>query len=108
MAADNTKTNLFGRDDAGSEMFTKAIGALDNLETDQETIEAKHFKKLYPSILKAIEQGHSIAKILKTLGDAGFKIHPAKFKKLMAKLDDAKASSATVATENATEVPCER
>ena len=95
MSTDHADGNLFGRDAVDSEMFTKAIHALDGLETDQEAVELEHFKKLHPSILRAVEQGHPVSKILKTLAVAGFKIHPAKYKKLMAKLEGAEASNTT-------------
>lgn len=95
MSTDYNKVNLFGKEAVDSDMFAKAIDALDYLATDQEAVELEHFKKLHPSILRAIDQGHPVSKILKTLAVAGFKIHPAKFKKLMAKLEDAGASTAT-------------
>jgi uncharacterized protein YnzC (UPF0291/DUF896 family) len=94
MSTDRSKTSSFGKNAVDSEMFTKAIDALDGLEADQEAVELEHFRKLYPSILRAMAQGHSVTNILKTLDRAGFNIHPAKFKKLKKKLETAEAGDA--------------
>lgn len=59
-------------------------GRIDALEPNKRQIKATAFSSAYPAIRRAIDRGVTQRAILKLLSDAGIKVHPARYKTMIA------------------------
>lgn len=71
--------------------------ALRSLTPNEQHRKNQLFSLLYPVIVEMLEQNVTQKAILKTLEEKGLKLHPARFKELMAA--EAKASSGEAGAE---------
>lgn len=57
---------------------------IDALEPNKQQLKASAFSSAYPAIRRAIDRGVTQRAVLKLLADAGIKLHPARYKTMMA------------------------
>jgi hypothetical protein len=60
------------------------LARIDALEPNRRQMKASAFTAAYPAIRRAINRGVTQKAILKLLAEAGIKLHPARYKAMMA------------------------
>lgn len=70
------------------------LAKIDALEPNRKQIKASAFTAAYPAIRRAIDRGVTQKAILKLLAEAGIKLHPARYKAMLAEEESRYNSSA--------------
>ena len=81
--------------------------ALRSLKPNRQHHNSQLFATLYPVIVEMLDQKVTQKAILKTLADHGLKLHPARFKELMANARSGSTCEAAVVTDDATSTTTE-
>ena len=81
--------------------------ALRSLKPTRQHHNSQLFATLYPVIVEMLDQKVTQKAILRTLGEHGLKLHPARFKELMANARSGSTCEAAVVTDDATSTTAE-
>ena len=92
-------TNLKVTTTTSDQQFdTDLLARIDALEPNKRQLKASAFTSAYPTIRRAIDRGVTQKAILKLLAEAGIKLHPARYKAMMA--EEASRSDSTLLADS--------